>query len=53
MIITLSDLLFELSEASEKSDTDRVMLNVGGRWTNIEAVYIDGETGGIFIESED
>jgi hypothetical protein len=51
--MTLADLIFELSEAAESATTEVVFLNVAGRWTGIKSVYVEGDTGGIFIESED
>lgn len=50
--MTITDLIYELSEAAEKADRDHVMLNVAGRWTTIKAVYVEDD-GTVFIESED
>ena len=49
--MNLPDLLFELTEASERAGIERVMLKMADRFTTIKCAYIDD--GIVFIESED
>jgi hypothetical protein len=53
--VTPDELMLEVSEAVNHAPVDlrHVMLNVAGRWTGIQAVTWEEESGTLFIESED
>jgi hypothetical protein len=53
--VSPDELLLEIDQAVSHASgpLSHVMVNVAGRWTNIQGLSWDEETGTLFIDTED